>query len=71
MMGHENHQGKLFCYDVNLEKRLRSDHPLRKINEFVDFEFIYKGVKSPFDSYQITPPLSCSILYIYYSPKPK
>ena len=72
MMGHENHQGKLFCYDVNLEKRLRSDHPLRKINEFVDFEFIYGEVKEKYGSrgnVSVPPPviLKMLLLLIFYN----
>ena len=72
MMGHENHQCKLFCYDVNLEKRLRSDHPLRKINEFVDFEFIYGEVKEKYGSrgnVSVPPPviLKMLLLLIFYN----
>lgn len=72
MMGHENHQGKLFCYDVNLEKRLRSDHPLRKINEFVDFDFIYAEVKEKYGSrgnVSVPPPviLKMLLLLVFYN----
>jgi transposase len=72
MMGHENHQGKLFCYDVNLEKRLRSDHPLRKINEFVDFDFIYTEVKGKYGSrgnVSVPPPviLKMLLLLVFYN----
>jgi len=31
----------LFSYNVQLETRVRKDHPLRKIKELVDFDFIY------------------------------
>lgn len=48
MIGYENRQGKLFCYNVNFEKRLRLDHPLRKINEIIDFDFIYGEVKEKY-----------------------
>ncbi len=72
MMGHENHQGKLFCYDVNLEKRLRSNHPLRKINELVDFEFIYGEVKEKYGSrgnVSVPPPviLKMLLLLVFYN----
>jgi transposase len=72
MMGHENHQGKLFCYNVDLEKRLRIDHPLRKINEFVDFDFIYGEVKEKYGSrgnVSVPPPviLKMLLLLIFYN----
>ena len=31
MMGIQNETGNLFSYPVNLDKRVRHDHPLRKI----------------------------------------
>ena len=46
MMGHQSdYQHKFFITGFNLEKRIRNDHPLRKIKEKVDFDFIYKEVK--------------------------
>ncbi|MCD6280444.1 MAG: hypothetical protein J7J85_02400 [Deltaproteobacteria bacterium] len=46
MMGRkENTQERLFCYSVNLSKRVRRDHPLRKIAELIDFDFIYNEVE--------------------------
>jgi len=50
MMGQEQNQRKLFYYNVNLEGRLRIDHPLRRINEIVDFDFIYAEVKDKYGS---------------------
>ena len=40
MMGIKQRQQHLFNYQVNLDKRVRSDHPLRRINEIIDFTFI-------------------------------
>jgi transposase len=47
MMGYESkeNQGKLFYYGINLEERIRPDHPLRKIAGLIDFDFIYDEVK--------------------------
>lgn len=46
MMGHQpDYQHKFFITGFNLEKRIRNDHPLRKIREKVDFDFIYNEVK--------------------------
>lgn len=47
MMGYqESPQNKLFYMGINLDKRVRKNHPLRKINEAIDFDFIYTEVKS-------------------------
>jgi len=35
-------QLKLFYTRLNLEKRIRQDHILRKIAHLIDFDFIYK-----------------------------
>jgi hypothetical protein len=49
MMGRQPKvQHKLFLTGFNLEKRVRKDHILRKINEIIDFEFIYKEVKDTY-----------------------
>src|SRR5216117_4457456 len=46
MMGRENPpQASLFYTGINLEKRVRSDHVLRKIAPLVDFDFVYGEVK--------------------------
>ena len=50
MMGHESKesQGKLFYYGINLEERIRPDHPLRKMAGLIDFDFIYEEVKESY-----------------------
>lgn len=40
MMGVHVEQKSLFSYSVNLEKRIRSDNPLRHIAEVIDFSFV-------------------------------
>lgn len=45
MMGHEPEpQKKLFHYNLDLDRRVRPDHVLRKIAAAVDFSFIYDEV---------------------------
>jgi len=44
MMGMQTKQGRLFHYDVNLNVRVRSDHPLRKVKQAVDFSFVRREV---------------------------
>lgn len=46
MMGkHPPEQPQLFYYNINLEKRVRTDHPLRKIKEMIDFDFVSEKVE--------------------------
>jgi transposase len=40
MMGIQDGQQELFAYQINLDKRVRADNPLRKVNEVVDFKFV-------------------------------
>jgi transposase len=40
MMGMQKDQKDLFSYQVDLDKRVRADHPLRKIRQAVDFTFV-------------------------------
>jgi transposase len=44
MMGERNPQKQLWSYQVNLDKRVRSDHPLRRINETLDLDFVRREV---------------------------
>jgi transposase len=39
MMGVKEGQKALFSYEVDLDKRVRSEHPLRKVQQCVDFTF--------------------------------
>jgi transposase len=40
MMGEREPQAPLWNYRVNLDKRVRRDHPLRRINEVLDLSFV-------------------------------
>ena len=40
MMGERDPQKQLWSYQVNLDKRVRSDHPLRRINRALDLDFV-------------------------------
>jgi transposase len=39
-MGERDPQAPIWSYRVNLDKRVRSDHPLRRINEVLDLSFV-------------------------------
>jgi hypothetical protein len=40
MMGEQKSEAQLFNYAVNLEKRVRSTHPLRQVKAAIDFGFV-------------------------------
>ena len=44
MMGEQKSEGELFNYAVNLEKRVRRDHPLRRVAALIDFKFVREEV---------------------------
>ncbi len=39
-------QSNLFYVGFNIDQRVRKDHPLRRVNELVDFNFVYKEVEA-------------------------
>lgn len=40
MMGSQQPQKELFSYQIDLDRRVRADHPLRRIKETIDFSFV-------------------------------
>src|SRR5258708_40123222 len=44
MMGESDPQKQLWNYQVNLDKRVCSDHPLRRINETLELGFVRREV---------------------------
>ena len=46
MMGTHQPQSDLFNYQVNLEKRVRADHPLRRVNAILDLSFVRPAVEA-------------------------
>lgn len=73
MMGYQDPpQGKLFYTSINLEKRIRVDHPLRRIDRFIDFDFIYKEVEDNYGfngNVSVPPPviLKLMLLLVFYN----
>ena len=45
MMGTHQPQKELFNYQVNLDKRVRADHPLRRIDAILDLSFVRPAVE--------------------------
>lgn len=73
MMGHqEDFQPKLFYHQVNLEQRVPKDHTLRRIQEKIDFDFVYGEVKGTYGdngNVSVPPPviLKLMLLLILYN----
>lgn len=44
MMGQQKNEPPLFNYAVNLEKRVRANHPLRQVKAMIDFSFVREEV---------------------------
>ena len=68
MMGRQkDYQHMLFVIGFNLDKRIRNDHPLRKIQEKIDFDFIYEKVKDAYGSngnVSVPPPVIVKMLLL-------
>ena len=65
-------QEKLFYTGLTLDKRIRRNHPLRNIDEVIDFEFIYNEVKDKYGSngnVSVPPPiiLKLMLLLVFYN----
>lgn len=73
MMGrHSDVQNKLFYTAINLDRRIRKDHILRKINQLIDFDFIYHEVKASYgDNGNVSVPLpvvlKMMLLLVFYN----
>ena len=50
MMGRQKSERELFSYAINLEKRVRSDHPLRRVAAAIDFGFVREAVADCYGS---------------------
>jgi len=73
MMGRQsNNQLRLFYTKFNLNQRVRKDHILRKVEKYIDFEFIYNEVKDKYGvkgNVSVPPPviLKMMLLLIFYN----
>src|SRR3990172_6718403 len=64
--------GKLFYANLSIDRRVRPDHPLRKIDQLIDFEFVYKEVADKYGSngnVSVAPPviLKLMLLLVFYN----
>lgn len=73
MMGKQQiPQRSLFHYGININKRVRSNHPLRKVSELINFDFIYQEVNECYGhngNVSVPPPviLKLMLLLIFYN----
>lgn len=73
MMGiQEQSQGKLFYTNINLDKRVRANHPLRRIDQLIDFDFTYNDVADKYGNngqVSVPPPviLKLMLLLLFYN----
>lgn len=73
MMGRQQRvQKKLFYTKLDLDQRIRKDHILRKVNSYIDFDFIYNEVKERYGmkgNVSVPPPLilKMMLLLIFYN----
>jgi transposase len=74
MMGRQakGQQLKMFYPGLCLERRVRPDHPLRRVKQLVDFDFIYQEVKPSYGvngNVSVPPPvlLKLMLLLVFYN----
>src|SRR5271156_3548829 len=48
MMGQQQQQKELFTYQIDLDKRIRADNPLRQVAAAIDFSFARAEVESTY-----------------------
>lgn len=48
MMGQQQQQKELFSYQIDLDKRVRADNPLRQVATAIDFSFVRTEVESTY-----------------------
>jgi transposase len=68
MMGRESApKSSLFYTGINLDKRVRSDHALRKVARLVDFDFVYGEVKESYGyngNVSVPPPMILKLMLL-------
>lgn len=73
MMGMQQQpQSNLFYIGIDIETRVRKDHPLRRVNELIDFDFAYAEVKAFYGNngnVSVAPPviLKLMLLLMFYN----
>jgi transposase len=70
MMGKQpNAEPKLFYYNLNLDERIRNDHPLRTIKTLVDFDFVSEKVEPLYGingNVSVPPPVILKLMFLLF-----
>jgi len=70
MMGREKQEnGQLFYYNINIEKRVPTEHPLRQVKKAVDFDFLYQKVEPLYGTngnVSIPPPVILKLMFLLF-----
>jgi transposase len=73
MMGmQQSPQSSLFYIGINIDRRVRANHPLRRVKQLIDFDFSYKEVKDHYGTngnVSVPPPviLKLMLLLVFYN----
>jgi transposase len=73
MMGmQQSPQSSLFYIGINIDRRVRANHPLRRVKQLIDFDFSYKEVKDRYGTngnVSVPPPviLKLMLLLVFYN----
>jgi len=70
MMGRQPKvQNKLFYTPINLERRVRKNHILRRVKRYIDFDFIYNEVKDKYGingNESVAPPVILKMMVLLF-----
>jgi len=62
-------QANLFCYNPNLEERIPTNHPLRRIKALIDFDFVSEKVQSLYGkngNISVPPPVILKFMFLLF-----
>lgn len=68
-MGQQKSERELFSYAVNQEKRVRSDHPLRRVAAAIDFKFVREEVADCYGSkgnFSVDPEVIMKMMFLVF-----
>lgn len=69
-MGKQQSQKELFSYNVDLDRRVRADHPLRRVQQMVDFTFAREVVAHTYGrngNESVDPAVLLKLMFILFS----
>ena len=69
-MGRHEGQKELFSYQVDLDRRVHADHPLRRVNQMVDFTFVWPAVAHTYGengNVSVDPVVLLKLMFLLFS----